>query len=108
MYSRFALRSCKTSARSCVSRQAVNGRLLRPQQTRGIRIKKFFVQDDFSEPAKIIDLDRSYDLLVAETVTDLNQQDAPPLAGDEMPPHEPSKWDLIKQKCDYTLSAGLA
>src|SRR5438105_12449104 len=108
MYSRLASRSCK---QSCVSRQAVNGHLLRTQQTRGIRIRRFFVQDDFSEPAKIIDLDRSYDLLVAETVTDLNQQDAPPLArkaGDELPaPREPSKWDLIKQKCDYALSAEL-
>ena len=44
-------------------------------------------------------------------MTDLVQQDAPPLArqaGDEVPaPREPSKWDLIKQKCDYTLSAEL-
>ena len=110
MSSRLVSRSCKTFARSCVYRQAVNDRLLRPQ-ARGIRIKKFFVHDDFSKPAKI---DRSYDLLVAETVTDLdqhNRQDAPPLAGqagDELPESsEPSKWDLIKQKCDYTLSTKL-
>jgi len=117
MYSRLASRSCKASAQSCVSRQLVNGWLLRPQQIRGVRIKKFFVHDDFSEPAKTAetaDLDRSYDLLVSETVTDLGRQDAPPLTlqgGDEMPempePREPSRWDLIKQKCDYTLPTEL-
>lgn len=55
------------------------------------------------------DLDRSYNLLLSETESDVeelknvgslssNQMDAKEPAEDL----EPSKWDSIREKCDYT------
>lgn len=109
----YATRTCKSSAAMAlhIRRKAFSygyNSLLLKQQYRGITIRKHFVLDRNLNEVRKKDIERSYDLLLSETTSDvqalgeasssINHQSG----GEVNENPEPSKWDSIKQKCDYT------
>lgn len=116
MYSRLPSRCFKSSI---IRRHALNGLPLNKQQCRGVKITRFalsFPPYFPAENAQRKNLDRSYDKLLSETESDVQElQNATPpshqahnvLEGDAIDGAQSSKWDSIRQKCDYTLSKPL-
>lgn len=73
-----------------------------------MRIKRVFRSIDPNVESEFSNLDRSYNLLLSETESDVAELKNAPSSLNQVDGKEqaevlaPSKWDSIREKCDYT------